>query len=446
MLRSRALREGSVGLLIIVGVGLFAGLVAWLRDFSLGRTSYQVWIEFEDVAGLEEGTPVTFRGVPVGKVTRVDVNDQVASALVEIKRLDLKIPKDSFVSAQTSALIGDAVLDIEPLVQIASASIPGPLSEDCNDNLILCDGSRIRGDAIASLTDLIISMEKLSNILGDPALVDSIKTTAVNASKATAGITDLTQDLSKLSSSVQGEVGNLSTTLKSAGRAANSAEVAAQSINSAANEFGTVATKAGRLADQASGLIEENRVALADTLNNIGLASNSLRSTLQELQPTLTSVRESDIVRNTEQLTQNIRIASANLRVASAALNDPQSILMLQQTLDSARVTFQNAQKITSDLDQLTGDPGFRQNLLRLVNGLSGLVSSTQQLEQQIAFTQSLSGQPLTPSQAKQMAATNAQLNVESIKLTQELARLTQRLETPDEQPTDPSPEEAGDR
>jgi len=43
------------------------------------------------------------------------------------------------------------------------------------------------------------------------------------------------------------------------------------------------------------------------------------------------------------------------LRDVSNALNNPTNLLVLQQTLDSARVTFQNTQKITSDLDELTG-------------------------------------------------------------------------------------------
>jgi len=44
-------------------------------------------------------------------------------------------------------------------------------------------------------------------------------------------------------------------------------------------------------------------------------------------------------------------------------------------------VTFANAQKISSDLDELTGDPKFRSNIRNLVNGLSGLVSSGSMLE-----------------------------------------------------------------
>jgi phospholipid/cholesterol/gamma-HCH transport system substrate-binding protein len=71
-------------------------------------------------------------------------------------------------------------------------------------------------------------------------------------------------------------------------------------------------------------------------------------------------------------------------------LNNPNNTVLLQQTLDSARATFENTQKITSDLDELTGDPAFRENVRRLVNGLGKLVSSTQQLQQQVEVAQQL--------------------------------------------------------
>ncbi|MEN9210803.1 MAG: hypothetical protein Q6J46_10935, partial [Thermostichus sp. DG02_2_bins_29] len=84
-----------------------------------------------------------------------------------------------------------------------------------------------------------------------------------------------------------------------------------------------------------------------------------------------------------EQIVANVRVASANvaeatedLRQISANLNDPGTMATLRQTLDSARVTFQNIQKISADIDELTGDPQFRRSLRDLVLGLSGLVSS----------------------------------------------------------------------
>ena len=68
--------------------------------------------------------------------------------------------------------------------------------------------------------------------------------------------------------------------------------------------------------------------------------------------------------------------------------------MSLQQTLDSARVTFDNAQKITSDLESLTGDPAFLNNVKDLVNGLGNLVSTTEQLEQQIQTGQTIPAPP----------------------------------------------------
>ena len=59
-------------------------------------------------------------------------------------------------------------------------------------------------------------------------------------------------------------------------------------------------------------------------------------------------------------------------------------MVSLQQTLDSARVTFDNAQKITADLESFTGDPAFLENVRDLVDGLNNLLSTTEQLEQQV--------------------------------------------------------------
>lgn len=93
---------------------------------------------------------------------------------------------------------------------------------------------------------------------------------------------------------------------------------------------------------------------------------------------------------NLDKVAADAAITSENLREASKTFNDPKTLLTLQQTLQSARVTFENSQKITSDLDDLTGDPAFRENLRRLVNGLSSLVSSGDQLEEQVRLSQAL--------------------------------------------------------
>ncbi|HEY9888037.1 MAG TPA: hypothetical protein V6D02_06525, partial [Candidatus Obscuribacterales bacterium] len=61
-MRARAIREGSVGLLILIGVILFGGLVLWLRGLNPGSRHYRMLVTFQDTAGTQVGTSVRYRG------------------------------------------------------------------------------------------------------------------------------------------------------------------------------------------------------------------------------------------------------------------------------------------------------------------------------------------------------------------------------------------------
>ena len=106
----------------------------------------------------------------------------------------------------------------------------------------------------------------------------------------------------------------------------------------------------------------------------------NLQSLVGSLAPAIAGGK-GNLVENLQTLSANAAEASGNLRNLTSAVGSTENVMLLQQTLDSARSTFQNAQKITADLDELTGDPAFRENLRNLVNNLSGLVASTQQLQ-----------------------------------------------------------------
>ncbi|HEY9705479.1 MAG TPA: hypothetical protein V6C58_23780, partial [Allocoleopsis sp.] len=74
----------------------------------------------------------------------------------------------------------------------------------------------------------------------------------------------------------------------------------------------------------------------------------------------------------------------------------------------------------TSDLDKLTGDPAFVNNLKNLVNGLSKLVSSTQDLQQQVQVAQTLAPidnkinqqKPPNPQVTANLTNSNQKLNL----------------------------------
>lgn len=423
-MRSRTMREGSVGLLLLLGIGLFAGLILWLQGIYFGRRDYQFTVTFKNAEGLQIGTPVRYRGVTVGSVVGIDPKLNGVDVLVEITQPDLVIPRDVKVEAQQSGLIGENSINIIPTREVAvDLKNAEPFAESCKERqLIVCNNARLEGQTGASIDQLINAAVKFTNIYTDPQFFNNINSALSNTSRAAESVVTLTRDLSGLTQSVRQDLGNISNATNSVVRTVDKLGVTADKLSGTAdkfnvtsdkigqtadkvsNQFGVTANKIGRTADQITAttnqasslvsnlnnLVTNNQGALVATLSNLKETSDDLRVAVGKLSPAIDRISQGQLIQNLETLSANAAEASANLRQVSNSLNDPTVILSLQQTLDSARVTFQNAQKLTSDLDELIGDPKLRQNLRNLINGLSGLVSSTEQLEQQVEVAQFL--------------------------------------------------------
>ncbi|MEG4201674.1 MlaD family protein, partial [Microcoleus sp. Pol12A5] len=439
-------REGSVGFLILVGIGLFGGLVLWLRGVQLGNRSYKFAVEFGSAQGMQIGTPIRYRGVAVGKITALKPGSNGVDVTLEIAPGTLVIPRDVTIEANKSGLIGESSIDITPnSILPESLLTANPVSADCPPEII-CQNSRLKGQAGVTIDELIKSTVRLANFYTDPALFNNIKSLAENTANTAKGAAKLTQDLSNLTQtaqteiknlnqSVRGDIGTLNQSVKTeiaslnqslkgeasslnqslkgeasslnqslkgeiSGIAADVSKVAAtadtstKAVSAAAiNSANSVTQAANQItltANQLNSLVTTNRASLVSTLNNINQSSQELRVAVSSLSPTINRINEGQLLNNLEVLSANAAQASSNLRDLSGQVNNPATLLLLQQTLDSARATFQNVQKITSDVDDLTGDPAFRNNIRRLFNGLGGLLGSTEQLRQQVKVTQTL--------------------------------------------------------
>ncbi len=382
-MRSRTVREGSVGLLILGGLGLFGGLILWVRGLNPGNRSFSVTVDFSTIGGVQTGSPVRYRGVTVGRIDRISPDPNGVAVQVAIAPADLIIPRDSEVTVNQSGLLGETVLDIVPRKPLSDGAVAAkPLDRNCNKELILCEGSRINGTLGISTDELVRASIKFATVYSDPKFTGNINSLTKNSSDAAAQITILSKEVTGLVKSARQEVGTFSGTAKS--------------ISSAADQFGlTIA--------QVNSLVTANRATLVSTLDNLNQTSGQLRLTVAKLSPTLDRIQQGQLIQNLETLSANAAQASTNLRDVSVKLNNSSNLTVLQQTLDSARATFQNAQKITADLDELTGDPQLRNDLRNLIKGLSGLTSSTQQLQQQTQVSQVLA--PLATMQSRPPAS-----------------------------------------
>jgi phospholipid/cholesterol/gamma-HCH transport system substrate-binding protein len=397
-MRARTIREGSVGLLILLGIGLFGGLVLWLRGFNPTNRPYQLVAEFEDTVGVQVGTAVLYRGVSVGRVVAITPRSNQVDMGIEITQKDLRIPSEVLVETVETGLIGEMLIEITPLVELAaSAAEMSPVGEDCDSEIILCDGDRLSGVSGPSFEALLRSSTEVANLLADPELIAQLKTVLEKASQTTTDASVLAKEATVLTQEARAQIGPLSA---SAQTATDSAASAAQQVEGAAAQFTLTATDLNRL-------IGENRGTLVDTLGNVQVASQQLRVAADTLAPTLQS---GELVGNLEALVGNASAASADLQAITASLNTPANLVLLQQTLESARDALASAQKVMADVDEITGDPAVRDQLRNLINGLGDLVSSTRSLEQQSEVAQVLV--PLSAQMRAAEAAAEANGNL----------------------------------
>ena len=456
-MRSRTTREGSVGLLTLLGIGLFGALVLWLKGVELGKRSYKFIVEFESASGIELGTSVRYRGINVGQVAEIKPGLNGVDITLEIKPQDLIIPRDVFIQGNISSFIGTAQIDIIPRSRIPESEVSAnALSSNC-PQIIICNNDRLQGEAGIEMQQLLRAGIRLIDLYSDPELFNNVKIIAENTANASAEASKLAKQLSDLSETIkkemgglgenlredvdnitgiieaevggltqtlEGEIGGLTQTLEGEiGGLTNTVErdldsltktletevndisnqittvtktvkESTEKVSSAtiasANSVEEVANKFSLTVEQINAIVNTNRSTLVATLDNIEKTTQELAVLMESLSPIISQVERGEFISNLEILSANAVETSANLRDISTDLNSQTNIIMLQQTLDSARATFENVQKMTSDLDDITGDERFRESLKQIINGLGDLFSSTKQLEQQTRMAKNI--------------------------------------------------------
>jgi phospholipid/cholesterol/gamma-HCH transport system substrate-binding protein len=399
-MRSRSTREGSVGLLALVGISVFALVVFWLRGIRLAGQSYQITVTFPSAAGMQIGTPVRYRGVKVGRIIDIDPGTNQVDVVLEIAPPDLVIPKNVVIQANQAGLLSEGFVDIYPQGELPSNLTDiNPLSPDCPET-VLCHNSRLQGNPGIGFETLMESMYEFSELYSNPEFFSNVNGAAAEVTVLAQEATVLAAKMSKLVDQAQVELNSLSQSVDT-GITTFSTELNAmsntlqQSTNDvvqativSARSVEVAASEIIQISEQINQLIANNRGTLVTTLDNINQTTAELNQIVNNLSPIVSQVEQGNIIENLEQLSRNAVEASANLNDLTQAVNAPENLILLQETIDAARSTLQNLEKITSDVDDFTGDPRLRESLKNIINGLGNILTSTQALEQQTAIAE----------------------------------------------------------
>lgn len=110
--------EVAVGLFLLAGIGALGYLALSIGNVgtATGGDSYRVTARFDNIGGLTVKSPVTLAGVRIGRVSAIEVDRDLFSAVVSLN-IDPSydnLPSDSSASILTSGLLGAQYVGIVP--------------------------------------------------------------------------------------------------------------------------------------------------------------------------------------------------------------------------------------------------------------------------------------------------------------------------------------------
>lgn len=418
-MRSRAIREGSLGLLIILGLGFFGGLVLWLRGFQFGARSFTAVIEFNAASGLQVGSPIRYRGVNIGKVMEIKPGPNGVDVKVQIVPEDLIVPRNVIIESNQSGFIGAATIDLSPTSDIPTSAITAkPLEPNCPADLIICDNSRLQGRQGVTMEDFIRVGVQMADAYTDPELFESIKSIAENTAVASQEATKLTRDLSDLaltvkgeledlsgymrddvggltrtmraeiggvSQTLKGEIGGLSQTLKGeiGGLSQNLKGEIGGLTTSLEREIEVISNELVSVSNTTQASAQEVSAAAIASANSVKEAADRITITAKEINALLDSNRSTIVatLNNINQTTQELRVAVDNLSPIINEVERGEFLKNLETVSENAAEASANLRNISQELNDPTNISQLKETLASAQSAVENMDKITKDVD-----------------------------------------------------------------
>jgi len=271
--------EVSVGVVIILGLVLIVGGTIWLRGHGLGGGQRQVQARFREVGQLQTGNSVKLRGVPVGRVEEISLEQRGVGVIVKMSiDENVQLPDDPVVILSPESLFGDWQAEIFPrtrfpLYNYAESSDPAVLP-----GYSLPDVSRMTAVAERIAENIAVITDRV-----DIAFTEQ---TALNIRQAVENIQSVTGQLTGLlkaqERTVQGVADQLEATSRTLSSAAETAQRTFAQVESAISQ-GELASIVDNI-DHVTAEMERLSGNLVDVSGQLGSAVASADTTFRSLQ------------------------------------------------------------------------------------------------------------------------------------------------------------------
>jgi phospholipid/cholesterol/gamma-HCH transport system substrate-binding protein len=224
-------RNTIVGAVVLIALGMLAWMILQFANKAASfflTTGMPITLTTSRADGVAEGSPVTYRGVNVGRVTQVRrvagqggaAEDILIEALIEANP---PLPADLQGRIRQTSLLGaSATISLEP-----AADLPGADSttRTAAAGQYLSEGANLWAEYVPDITSLGDNIRGLStsieNLVGDPRFRENVHVSMANIRQTTESavrlggrLEELTERFDEIAENTNGAVGDARDTLK----------------------------------------------------------------------------------------------------------------------------------------------------------------------------------------------------------------------------------------
>ena len=188
----RSLRDAFVGFSLLGGLIIFSGAMLWLRDFRLGSKTWEISANFKDASGLAKMSPVTYRGIIVGSVQKINFTPNSVETKIKLHDNNLILAKPVIAKIVTSSVLGgDSQLSLIPLGKSLNRNELFKVNKHCPSKRILCSGDKIKGVKMVSISTLTEGIDEIIDQADKQAIVEKISLSIQQFDRTQANLDEL---------------------------------------------------------------------------------------------------------------------------------------------------------------------------------------------------------------------------------------------------------------
>lgn len=284
--------EAKVGLFLFVGILLLAALALRVGGFGpLKKGGIRIQVAFDSVEGLDEKAPVRLAGVRVGEVEKIEVKGIKAMVTLRLNP-GVEVYRNYRVRISSLGLLGEKYVEITPVGE--------EKSEIVGRGELVTEGSPpMKGEApigvdkfIAQLSDVAEDVKKLSSslveLVGTPETQRTIKNILSNAEALTGNLNRAVvanrENLDQIMANLRTFSGEISNVIKenrqSVANLIKNLESLSKDLSS---KSGEIAENLDSITRNLKDLLAENKENVTETIKNIKEASAKIQDTLDSL-------------------------------------------------------------------------------------------------------------------------------------------------------------------